>query len=128
MTSHTDSGLRWPRAVLLLVGGLVLVFGSSMLAADGDLAERVTNGTYGAGMGLFALALVFEAARGSRSAWVALWYLPVFLASHVIWLGVWVPDLPLALLSIAALLALRPQGSETTMRVVAKAWAPVKRS
>lgn len=109
MTRDTDSSPRWALGALLLVATLVLVFGGSMAATGRDLDEQVTGGSFGAGMGLFALALSLEAARGSRSAWLALWYLPLFLASHVIWLGVWVPDLPLLVLTAAALIALRPQ-------------------
>ena len=112
MTTHLVSRPRWPVAVLLLVGFLVLVFGASMGATAGDFEEAVNDGTYGAGMGLFSIGLTVAAARGSGPAWLAHWYLPAFLAAHVIWLGVWVPDLPLAVLSAAALVALRPAGSQ----------------
>lgn len=104
------TGTRTAALVLLrLVCLLCIVFSAGGL---GDTAtpfeDRVLVATFGAGMGLFGLVLTRFLDRGDVLAWGALWYLPVFLGLHVALLGVWVPDLPLAVLSVASLLVLRP--------------------
>lgn len=98
------------RGVLLLASGLVLVFGTSAGFVDEATPheDAVLETTFGAGMGLFGIALTLVACgSGDRRAWYALWYLPVFFAIHVATLGVWVPDAPLALLTAWALLECR---------------------
>ena len=97
------------RGVLLLASGLVLLFGTSAGFVEEGTAhdDRVLEATFGAGMGLFGIALTLVAFGGDRRAWFALWYLPVFFAIHVATLGTWVPDAPLCALSVWALLTCR---------------------
>lgn len=64
--------------------------------------------TFGVGMGILVVAGALALARGSSTAWAALWVLPAFFASHVALLGTWIPDGVLFVLSVAALLLTRP--------------------
>jgi hypothetical protein len=97
------------RGILLLASGLTLVFGTSTAFAGDSTPHdaRVLEATFGAGMGLFGIALTLVAFSGDRRAWFALWYLPVFFAIHVATLGTWAPDAPLCMLTAVALLASR---------------------
>lgn len=95
------------RGVLLLASALVLLFGTSAAFVGEATDESVLASTFGAGMGLFGIALTLAAFAGDRRAWFALWYLPVFFAIHVATLGTWVPDAPLCALTASALLACR---------------------
>jgi hypothetical protein len=108
------SGTRTASLVLLrVVCALCIVFSAGGLGDTATpFADRVLVATFGVGMGLFGLALTWLLDSGSTLAWQALWYLPAFLALHVALLGVWVPDLPLALLAVGALVALRPRSSD----------------
>ncbi|WP_166878834.1 hypothetical protein [Salinibacterium sp. ZJ450] len=49
---------------------------------------------------------------GTRLVWLSLWTLPLFLASHVVTLGTWLPDAVLGAVAIVALLLSRPRGVE----------------
>ena len=106
MTSSRSTS-RWPLTALLVVSAAALVFGTSTAAAtDWPDEARVLASTFGAGMGVFSIALSLRAARGDRTAWLALWYLPVFFVIHVAAFQAWVPDLPFLALSAGALVVL----------------------
>lgn len=116
--------------ILVIMGLLTLVFGVSVLFIDEPLVDslsaemeplrtqietfehdaNVLTATFAAGMGVFGLAITLTAfGRGERWAWLVLWYYPVFFVLHVASLGTVVPDLPFAVLSVMALLALAPR-------------------
>lgn len=97
--------LIFARSVLLLTGALTLVFGTSAAFVDGGTDESVLASSFGAGMGLLVLAAGWQvtSARPIPLLWLALCYLPVFFVVHLAAFGTWVPDLPLLLLTTAAL-------------------------
>ncbi len=74
---------------------------------------RVLIGSFGVGMGAFALINVARLG-GDRWAWASLWVLPAFFVWHVIALGTVVPDGVLAVVSAVCLGATRPRRSATT--------------
>ena len=97
------------QAVLIVLGVLTAVFAvGALTTSDTPHDDRILIATFGAGMGLFTVALTLAAVRGDQRAWWFLWYLPVFLALHVALLGTWVPDGVLFVLAAAALPAVRP--------------------
>ncbi len=66
------------QGMLLLVGGLIALFGiSAAFSSDTAYDDRVLAATFGGGMGLFAIALTLVAFGGrDRRAWWVLWILP----------------------------------------------------
>jgi hypothetical protein len=96
---------RYAWVLLFLVGLPVLVFGISGGFFGNDVAERTLVGTFGAGMGIFGLAITLTAfRRGERWAWFVLWYYPIFFLIHVIALGTVLPDLIFLVISVLGLL------------------------
>jgi hypothetical protein len=64
------------------------------------------------GLAFAVLGLIVAIALVRHPAgWLALWTLPLFLISHVIALGTWLPDAALAGIAIVALLFCRPAGT-----------------
>lgn len=69
------------------------------------ILEDTLISTFGVGMAIFGLAIILVPFRKTeRWAWWVLWYWPVLLLIHVLVLDTWLPDLPLVILAIAALL------------------------
>ena len=96
---------RYAWVLLLLIGIIVLVFGTSGAFFGDDVAVRTLIGTFGAGMGIFGLAITLTAfRRGERWAWFVLWYYPIFFLIHVIALGTVLPDLIFLVISLLGLL------------------------
>lgn len=98
------------RVVLLLTGTLTLVFGTSAAFVDGATDDSVLASSFGAGMGLLVLAAGWQvtSTRPIPLLWCALCYLPVFFVVHLAAFGAWVPDLPLLVLTTAALVVTAP--------------------
>jgi hypothetical protein len=98
------------RTVLLLTGLLTLVFGTSTVFVDGATDDSVLASSFGFGMGVLVLAAGWQitSARPNPLLWLALCYLPVFFVVHLAAFGAWVPDLPLLLLTTAALAVTAP--------------------
>ena len=70
-----------------------------------QIFEDTLISTLGVGMSIFGLAITFiPFRRGEQWAWWVLWYWPIFLVIHIIALDTVWPDLPLAVLSVVALL------------------------
>lgn len=120
--------------VLVIMGLLTFVFGVSTIFVDEPLVDSLTGeaeafqgqieafehdanvliATFAPGMAVFGWAITLTALRrGERWAWLVMWYYPVFFVLHVLALGTVVPDLPLAVLSALALLALAPRAWST---------------
>lgn len=110
-TTRTATPTIFARVVLLLTGALILVFGTSAAFVEQASEEAILASTSGAGMGLLVLAaaILVTAPQPSRLAWCALCYLPVFFIAHLAAFGAWVPDLPLLLLTTAALAVTAPR-------------------
>lgn len=69
------------------------------------ILEDTLISTFGVGMAIFSLAITLVPFRKTEAwAWWVLWYWPVLLLIHVLVLDTWLPDLPLVILAIAALL------------------------
>jgi hypothetical protein len=69
------------------------------------ILEDTLISTFGVGMAIFGLAITLVPFRKTELwAWWVLWYWPVLLLIHVLVLDTWLPDLPLVILAIAALL------------------------
>ena len=100
---------RVGQIVLTLFGALSAVFASSVYASpdpfDGEANALIA--TFGVGFGALVVLLAL-AGLPSRSAWAALWVVPAFLLSHVVLLGTALPDLPLAAVTVVALILTRP--------------------
>jgi peptidoglycan/LPS O-acetylase OafA/YrhL len=99
------------RIVLVLLGVLSAVIAVSVYAPVDDPFEpdaRALIATFGVAFGVLVVVLA-TAGLASRQTWpwLALWTLPVFLVSHIVLLGTWVPDGVLAVVAVAALLATR---------------------
>jgi len=98
--------VKWARVAMVAVGVVTLLVGAGSAFEPGNSDDQVLIATFGAGMGLFAIALALIAfGDRNRLAWAALWYYPVFFAVHIAAFGTWVPDLPLLIIAAAALLA-----------------------
>jgi hypothetical protein len=104
------TALLLARVILLLVGVLTLLFGSSAAFVGGRSDVSVLASTFGAGMGVLVLAAAWQvtSARPAPLLWLALCYLPVFFGVHVAAFGTWVPDLPLLVLTVVALALTAP--------------------
>lgn len=115
---------------LLIIGVLTFVFGVSVLFVEDSLVDSLTVdveplraemetfehdtnvliATFSPGMALFGSAItLIPLGKGERWAWVVMWYYPVFFLLHVGLLGTVIPDLPLAAISVLALVALAPR-------------------
>jgi hypothetical protein len=95
---------RYAWVLLFLVGLVTLVVGSSGAVFGRDVEEQTLVGTFGAGMGIFSLAIILTAyRRGERWAWFVLWYYPIFFIIHIIALGTVIPDLVFLILSVLGL-------------------------
>lgn len=107
MSKARNSGsLKWARVAMVAVGVVTLLVGAGSAFEPGNSDDQVLIATFGAGMGLFAIALALIAfGDRNRLAWAVLWYYPVFFAVHIAVFGTWVPDLPLLVIAAAALLA-----------------------
>jgi len=69
------------------------------------ILEDTLISTFGVGMAIFGLAVTLVPFRRTEAwAWWVLWYWPVLLFIHVLVLDTWLPDLPLVILAVAALL------------------------
>ena len=99
------SSLIFARVVLLLTGGLTVVFGTSAAFVGGAGDDGVLTASFGAGMGLLVLVAgwLVTSDRPTPLLWWALCYLPVFFVVHLAAFGAWAPDLPLLVLTLAAL-------------------------
>lgn len=87
-------------SVITVVTSVSTVFDGPVLTFEDTLIS-----TLGAGMALFGLAITLVPFRKKETwAWWVLWYWPIFLMVHVIALGTVLPDLPLAVLAVVALL------------------------
>jgi hypothetical protein len=106
--------LTIPAVLLLVIGlsgengpfgpGSVIDAFMSAQATDEALQLRM-QGTAVLGMVLFSLFITHGGFRfGQRWAWYALWYWPLFFILHIVAFGTWIPDLPLAILSVIALI------------------------
>jgi hypothetical protein len=106
--------LTIPAVLLLVIGlsgengpfgpGSVIDAFMSAQATDEVLQLRM-QGTAVLGMVLFSLFITHGGFRfGQRWAWYALWYWPFFFILHIVAFGTWIPDLPLAILSVIALI------------------------
>lgn len=70
-----------------------------------EVLQLRMQGTAVLGMVLFSLFITYGGFRlGQRWAWYALWYWPLFFILHIVAFGTWIPDLPLAILSVIALI------------------------
>ena len=69
------------------------------------ILEDTLISTFGVGMAIFGLAITLVPFRRTEAwAWWVLWYWPVLLLIHVFVLDTWLPDLPLVVLAVTALL------------------------
>lgn len=98
--------------VLLLIQLLAALISVSVFFVEEserfDTDANTLIATFGVGMALFGVALTLSASKGDRSAWMVLWYWPLFFVLHVIALKTYVPDLIFAVLTAGSLIALRP--------------------
>lgn len=89
-----------------LIGGVSVWF--EITAAERDAVVMIS--TFAVTLSVMAFVITVTGfRRGERWAWLALWSLPAFFVSHVVLLGVIVPDLVLALILAGALVATRPE-------------------
>lgn len=105
---------RAAQGLLVLFGLLTIVFLSSVYADTG--VERFSSeanalvASAGVALGVLVVVLATRGiASGERWAWMALWVVPAFFASHCVLLGTWLPDGVFAALSVGALVATRPR-------------------
>lgn len=98
--------------VFVAVSVLSAVIAVSVYAPMDDPFEsdaQVLIATFGVGMALLtAVIALVPFRRGERWAWRALWIWPVFFVAHTVGLGTVIPDVPLALVTAAALVTSRP--------------------
>ena len=103
---------RAGQVVLVVSGLLSIVFSASTLVVTDDPFPADANAliaSWGVGMGVMVIVLATAGLRsGQRWAWLTLWVVPAFFASHVAMLGTWLPDGVLTVLSLGALAATRP--------------------
>lgn len=111
-----SKGTRVCQLVLTVLGVVCTLIAVSVWFVPKD--ERFDHdanaliSTFGAGLGLFVIICAnVGLSRGDRSAWLALWVLPAFFASHVVLLGTWVPDGVFLVVSAACLLGCRPRAA-----------------
>lgn len=91
--------------VTLMIGGISVWF--EITAAERDSVVMIS--TFAIAFTVMAFIITVTGfRRGERWAWLALWVYPAFFVSHVVLLGVVIPDLILAVLLVAALLMARP--------------------
>ena len=104
---------RAGQVVLVVSGLLSIVFSASTLVVTDDPFPADANAliaSWGVGMGVMVIVLATAGLRSRQKwAWLALWVVPAFFASHVAMLGTWIPDGVLAVLSVGALAATRPE-------------------
>jgi hypothetical protein len=90
--------------LLLVVGLFTLLYGASVLVFGG-IAQRTLVGTFGAGTGIFSLAIILTAyRRGEKWAWFVLWYYPIFSIIHFFAFRTVVPLLLFLIPSVLGLL------------------------
>jgi len=88
-------------AISVLAG--VFAF-STVFVEPVDRDNDTLIASFGLGMAVLSvLVALVPLRRGERWAWYAMLVWPLFFASHVAFLGTWVPDAPLFVLSLAAL-------------------------
>jgi hypothetical protein len=105
---------RTAQGLLVLFGVLIVVFLSSVYAADAAdaFADEANALIASAGVALGVLVIVLATVginSGERWAWLGLWVLPGFFVAHVVLLGTWIPDGVFAVLSVVALALTRPR-------------------
>lgn len=100
-------------ALFVLTGVIAL---STLFVDDPFPTEaQVMVASFGLAYAAVSLIVTVGAIR-VRTVWFSLWVLPLFLVSHVIALGTWVPDAVLAAVAIAALLLCRPSATLSAAR------------
>ena len=105
---------RVAQGVLVVLGALTILFQVSVyFVAEEDRFSSDANGMIapaGAALGVLVIALALSGlGSGERWAWLSLWVLPVYLLSHVVLLGTWMPDAGLAVLAVLGLVLTRPR-------------------
>lgn len=95
----------------LMIGGISVWF--DITPAERDSVVMIS--TFAIAFAVMAFIITVTGfRRGERWAWLALWVYPVFFVSHVVLLGVIIPDLIIVVLQVAALLMARPLPTERT--------------
>lgn len=107
--SRSRAAASWVFAAVSVLSGVIAVSVYAPMDDPFESDAQVLIATFGVGMALLSgvIALV-PFRRGERWAWGALWIWPAFFVAHLALLGTVVPDLPLALVTTAALVASRP--------------------
>ena len=83
----------------------IVITVSTVFTEPVQIFEDTLISTLGVGMSIFGVAItIIPFRRGEQWAWWVLWYWPIFLVIHIIALDTMWPDLPLALLSVVALM------------------------
>lgn len=89
----------------LVIGGISIWFNEEPPLFPYPAKVLIT--TFAGGMTALAVAAMALVVRtGNRVAWMGLWAYPAFFLSHVAFLGTYIPDLILAVVSAAALVLL----------------------
>lgn len=84
-------------------GSVINAFMSSQVTGEVEVLRM--RGTLVFGMVLFSLFITYGGFRlGQRWAWYALWYWPLFFIVQSAAFDAWIPNLPLTILSIVALI------------------------
>lgn len=99
----------WVFVAVAVLSGVIAVSVYAPMDDPFESDAQVLIVTFGVGMALLtAVIALIPFRRGERWAWRVLWIWPVFFVAHTVGLGTVVPDLPLAFLTAAALVASRP--------------------
>lgn len=108
-TTRARTAASWVFVAVSVLSGLIAVSVYAPMEDPFEGDAKVLIASFGVGMALLtAVIALVPFRRGDRWAWAVLWIWPAFFVAHVIGLGTVVPDLPLALVTAAALGVSRP--------------------
>lgn len=114
-TAPAMTGIQRAAQGLMVVFGLLMViFLASVYADTGETQfpddANALIASAGVALGILVIALATAGINsGERWAWLALWVVPAFFLAHCVLLDTWIPDGIFAVLSVVALVLIRPR-------------------